>query len=310
MEMIIETQQRKYAQCVTASKRVRWTIDEVLRGRQFDPAHKFLPDSLSFVDNLPFLEPRARLFFSQVQGRTYASMFGLVERFICAKILEVSRDHWLGDQIALEALVRFSDEELKHQELFRRIEAMLASTMPSGFRFLPQADAVASAVLAASTWAVLGLTCHIELFTQAHYRSSIEPDDALSPLWKDIFLFHWREESQHAILDELEWIRENARLDARQRDAAVDDLIGLVAAVDGLLVEQAAADTEYFAGAAGQSFSAEEMAMIGNTFLRAYRHQYIVSGVRDTRFVAVLGGMINAAQQGRIEESLAPLLAQ
>jgi len=310
MEATIETQQRKYAQCVTASKRVRWTIEEVLRGRQFDPAHKFLPDGLSFVHNLPFLEPRTRLFFSQVQGRTYANMFGLVERFICAKILEVSRDYWLADQVALEALVRFSDEELKHQELFRRIEAMLACTMPTGFRFLPQADAVASAVLAASTWAVLGLTCHIELFTQAHYRSSIEPDNALSPLWKDVFLFHWREESQHAMLDELEWIREDARLDAHQRDAAVDDLIGLVGAVDGLLVEQAAADTEYFASAAGQSFTAEEMAMIGSTFLRAYRYQYIVSGVRDTRFVTVLGRMINAAQQGRINEALAPLLTQ
>ena len=52
-------------------------------------------------------------------------MFGLVERFIGAKMLEVSRDHWLGDQVALEALVRFTDEELKHQELFRRIERMI-----------------------------------------------------------------------------------------------------------------------------------------------------------------------------------------
>ena len=39
-------------------------------------------------------------------------MFGFVERFIVAKILEISRNHWLGDQIALEALVRFCDEEL------------------------------------------------------------------------------------------------------------------------------------------------------------------------------------------------------
>ena len=53
-------------------------------------------------------------------------------------------------------------------------------------------------------WAVLGLTCLIELFTQVHYRSSIDGDDAIDPLWKDVFLFHWREESQHAILDELE----------------------------------------------------------------------------------------------------------
>ena len=30
-----------------------------------------------------------------------------------------SEDHWFGNQVALEALVRFSDEELKHQALFR-----------------------------------------------------------------------------------------------------------------------------------------------------------------------------------------------
>ena len=29
-----------------------------------------------------------------------------------------SHEHFLGDQIAREALVRFGDEELKHQELF------------------------------------------------------------------------------------------------------------------------------------------------------------------------------------------------
>ena len=36
-----------------------------------------------------------------------------------AKVLELSEDHWFGNQVALEALVRFSDEELKHQALFR-----------------------------------------------------------------------------------------------------------------------------------------------------------------------------------------------
>ena len=36
----------------------------------------------------------------------------------------MSEDHWLGDQSALEAMVRFGDEEIKHQELFRRIERM------------------------------------------------------------------------------------------------------------------------------------------------------------------------------------------
>ena len=157
---------------------------------------------------------------------------------------------------------------------------------------------------------MLGLTCHIEFFTQTHYRSSIEPDDALSPLWKDVLLFHWREKSQHAVLDKLEWIREDARLDTHQRDAAVGELIGLVGAVDGLLVQQAMADTGYFVGAAGQSFTAGERDMIAATFLRAYRDQYIVSGIRDTRFVSVLGSMVNAAQLERINQALAPLMVQ
>lgn len=82
-------------------------------------------------------------------------------------MLEISRDHWLGDQPALEALVRLSEEELKHPEMFRRIEHMIGAAMPTGHRFLPDPNAVAQVVPARSTWAILALTCHIELFTHA-----------------------------------------------------------------------------------------------------------------------------------------------
>ena len=214
----------RYARTIDASKRVRWDIErDILRGRRFDLAHKLLPDGLSMADELAdVLDDAQRRFYSQVQGRTYARMFGLVERFICAKMLELSRDHWFGDQTALEALVRFSDEELKHQALFREVELLAADGMPEGYTFELGANEVASFVLGKSTWAVLALTCHIELFSQAHYRQSIEPDAALSPLFKDIFLFHWKEESQHAILDELEWVRVDAALpDDTARDQAV-----------------------------------------------------------------------------------------
>src|SRR5688572_22419100 len=106
-----------YSQCIEASKRIRWDIDkDVIRGRQLDFSKTFLPDGLSRVHQLDFLSDEEQKLISQIQGRTYAKMFVLVERFINAKILEVSRDHWLNDQTALEALVRFSDEELKHQE--------------------------------------------------------------------------------------------------------------------------------------------------------------------------------------------------
>jgi len=299
----------RYARCIEASKRIRWDIEaDVIRGRQFDFGHHFLPDGLSQVSTLEFLMPVERRLLSQVQGRTYANMFGLVERFIAAKMLEVSAQHGLGDQVALEALVRFIDEELKHQALFRRIEMLAAEGMPSGYRFAAEPDAVARAVLGASTWAVLALTCHIELFTQVHYRQSIAPEAGLSPLWKDVFLFHWKEESQHAILDELEWQREDARLTDGERDRAVDDLIMLVGAVDGLLQPQARADATYFVRCLGRVLRADEEARVAGALLRAYRWQYIVSGVQEPRFAQLLGGMVSAAQMQRIQAALAPLM--
>ncbi len=300
----------RYARCVAVSKRVRFDIDrDVIRGRQFDFNMKFLPDGLSRVDALPFLLPAEKRYLSQVQGRTYANIFGLVERFISAKMLEVSREHWFGDQVALESLVRFTDEEIKHQEMFRRLDAMAAAGMPEGYTFVPDPNEVARAVLAASSWAVLGLTCHIEMFVLQHYHSSIDPDDALSPLWKDVFLHHAREESQHAILDEMEWVRENARLSADQRDRAVDDLIALVGAVDGILQAQAAADARYFIDTCGRRFSEAEARQIGTGLLRAYRWQYIVSGVQDERFADVLKALVTPQQWARIGAALEPLIA-
>src|SRR5258707_2756917 len=138
----------QYARCVQTSKRVRWDIDkDVIRGRRFDPSHKFLPDGLAVADAFTTLSADEKRFVSQIQGRTYANVFGLVERFSNAKILELTRDHWFGDQLALEALVRFSDEELKHQALFRRIETMVGDVLPDGYRFDVDPDAVAHAVL-------------------------------------------------------------------------------------------------------------------------------------------------------------------
>src|SRR5262249_35347778 len=149
----------RYARTVAASKRVRWSIEEdVIRQRTFDLSQKFLPDGLSKVKELGFLSGDEQRYLSQIQGRTYANIFGLVERYINAKVLELSRDHWFEDQTALEALVRFSDEELKHQELFRRIEKLAGEKMPSGYRFTWQPDEVAKVVLGKSTWAVLALT--------------------------------------------------------------------------------------------------------------------------------------------------------
>ena len=298
----------RYARCIESSKRVRWDIEkDVIRGRHFDAAHKFLPDGLALADAFTTLSADEKRFVSQIQGRTYANVFGLVERFINAKVLELSEDHWFGDQVALEALVRFSDEELKHQALFRRIDTMVGDVLPGGYRFDVDHNAVARAVLGKSTWAVLALTLDIELLTQLHYRQSIDPDTGLSGLFKDVFLFHWKEESQHAILDELEWVRHDAELTAEKRDQAVDEFIELVAAVDGILQAQAKADASYFAAKCGRAVHEVEARAVNAAFLKAYRWQYIHSGAQHPHFSKVLSSLITEDQGGRIQSALATI---
>jgi len=300
----------RYARAIEASKRIRWDIDrDVIRGRSFDFGKKFLPDGLSKIDELAFLLPAEARLLSQIQGRTYANMFALVERFIGAKTVELGRDHALGNQVAFEALVRLTDEELKHQEMFRRLERMAAVGMPAGYTFLPRPDDVAATVLTKSSWAVLGLTLDIELFSQAHYRSSIEPDASLSELWKDVFLFHWKEESQHAILDELEWRREDARVSGAARDRGVDELIELVGAVDGICQMQAKADADFFLTTMRRPMAPAEIAATHAVVLKAYRWQYIVSGAQEPRFQQVLKSLVTPAQMQRILHALAPLFA-
>jgi len=307
MNYKVETE--RYAKCIEGSKRIRWDIDkDVLRGREFDFSKKFLPDGISKVDELDFLNDDERRFLSQIQGRTYASMFGFVERFIVAKILEITRDHWLGDQVALEALIRFCDEELKHQELFKRIEIMMSNHMPAGYRFPWDPNEVAGAVLKKSTWAVLALIYEIELFTQEHYKKSIEPDANLSELYKDVFLYHWKEEAHHAVMDALEWPREDNKLKAAEKDRAIDEVIELIGAVDGILQAQSKSDSEYFLKISDRSFSEDEVVRINACLLRAYRWQYIFSGVEHPRFKALFSSMITEAQGQRVGQALASLM--
>jgi len=148
------------------------------------------------------------------------------------------------------------------------------------------------------------LTLHIELFTQSHYRESIREDADQSELYKDIFLFHWKEECQHAIVDELEWRRLDAGITPAARNLAVDELIQLVGAVDAIVQAQAAADSEYFGRTCGRELTESQTDMVHRTMLEAYRFQYILSGTRHPHFASTLANLTTDAQLGRIHDAL------
>ena len=163
----------------------------------------------------------------------------------------------LGDQVALEALVRMTDEEIKHQELFRRLEAMMAADMPAGYVQTADpnavargragqehlggagADAATSSCSRRRTTAPAssrerrprpscGRTCSCSTGRRSRSTrsSTSSSSSAKTPSWTPA-----------------------------ERDAAVDDLIALVGAVDGILQAQAEADARYFIASRGTPFT-------------------------------------------------------
>jgi len=181
--------------------------------------------------------------------------------------------------------------------------------LPPGYRMTTDPNSAAGAILAKSTWAVLALTCFVEIFTQAHYLYSIRDDAELSPLFKDVFYYHWIEEVQHATLDEIEWQRVHDGMQPEAIDAAVTDFVELLRMVDGILQTQATADGEYFCSNSGAFFDRERCNAVKACLLKAYRLQYLVSGARIERFQRALSSKLTAGQMQRVDAAFAPLSA-
>ena len=280
---------------------------DIIHASKLTVSTRFVTDGVSRIERLPFLDAGDKRLVSQIQSRTFANLFGLVERFIAAKVLELTSNQRPGDRIALAALERLA-EALEQQEMFRNIERMAAAGMAEGYAFLPEPNAVATLVHGKSVWAVLGLVCHIELSVLAQYRESIDLNANLSALCKDVFLYHWREASTHAVLAEVDWMHENARLSAEQRDRAVDELIELVAAVDGILQSQSQLDTDYLLRIRGRTLGRDEAERIRVGLLDAYRWHYVVPGMQG-QFGKALSRFTTPVQRERIGKALSPSLS-
>ena len=89
----------------------------------------------------------------------------------------------------------------------------------------------------------------------------------------------------------------------------MSDLIDLVGAIDAILQMQARADAEYVLQVASRRYAPQEQAAVADLVLRAYRSQYIVSGVQQPRFGEVLKELVTPAQMERIGQALAPIVA-
>ncbi|MEE9549781.1 MAG: hypothetical protein V3W08_05210, partial [Candidatus Binatia bacterium] len=247
-----------YQDCLDNSKKIAWKEEDVFAGQNFDFSMRFLPNRMSGVDDIACLNDDEKRQLNQIMGNAYYHIFAFVEEFIIPMVTEEALKDVHGDEVRLRSLLRFAEEELKHQELFRPSMALFDQGFGTKCSLIPGREDVAKVVLSKSRLAVLYLTTVIEWFTQLHYIEHVRDESDLDGLFRDLLKFHWMEEAQHAKLDTLliDEIAEKVTLE--EREAAIDELLELGGAIDGLLSQQIGLNIESLEKVTGRTFTGSE----------------------------------------------------
>jgi hypothetical protein len=96
---------------------------------------------------------------------------------------------------------------------------------------------------------------------------------------------------------------------ADRRDRAIDDLIELVAAVHGLLEQQAAHDVDNLERSLDRTLPAADRREVQRAVMAAKRHAFIESGVTHPNFQELFGMVTTAEQRTRVQTALGAVLA-
>jgi hypothetical protein len=277
-----------YHDILANSKKVAWTEDDVLTGRSFDLSKHFLPDRLSGVDAIDCLNEDEKRKLNQIMGNAYCHVFAFVEEFIVPTVSEEAMQDPYGDEVRQRSLLRFSEEELKHQELFRRSIALFNEQFGVSPQLIPGREDVAAVVRSKSKLAVLILMDVIEWFTQVHYTEHVLDKTDLDNLFRDLLKYHWLDEAQHAKMDTILIGEVVEGMTMADREAAIDEVIELGGAIDGLLQQQIRMNIDALEVAAARVFSEAERAEIIAETLKAWRYTFLVSGLEHANVVRLV----------------------
>ena len=90
-----------------------------LGGKNFDFSKRSLPNKLTGIGEIACLNDNEKRKLNQIMGNGYCHLFAFVEEFIVPAITEEAMKDAYGGEIKIRSLLRFAEEELKNQELFR-----------------------------------------------------------------------------------------------------------------------------------------------------------------------------------------------
>ncbi len=294
-----------YAGCVRNSEKVSWKIDDVMpRGTRLDFGRTFLPEGLAQTWSIACLKNYQKLKLNQISANAYLNLFAFVEEFILATMVRSANDDMFSERGSVRALVRVAEEEAKHQELFLRYRQAFDRDFGHSCGVLENKKTVASFILTKSPMGVMMVILHIELFTQQHYLECVRDNAEIDPFFCSLLKNHFLEEAQHARVDALELDKLARAATPAAITSAFDDYLGILAAFDGLLEEQAQLDVKSLAAASGVAFSEIDVQAIIRSQRRAYRKTFLIYGMTNPQFVSYLG-QLSPVGQARVKEATA-----
>jgi hypothetical protein len=278
-----------YGRVVENSERVAWRLNEVFpAGVALDFSKSFMPTAMFAAHSLEFLRDDERLKLNQIFGNSYRYLFYFVEAYIIDMAMRHAEAELYGDDDNLRAMLRFAEEEVKHQQMFIRFGEMFDRGFGTTCDLVENPQAVAQVILAKSPMAVTLVTLHLEIITQAHYVDCMRDRGEMEPLFQSLFKYHWIEESQHAKLDALEILKLRRTASPEVVQQAIDDYFAIAGAFAGLLAAQAKLDVSSLERAVGRTFSADERTAIEDAQKRSYNRAFLWSGVTNTMFLEFL----------------------
>jgi hypothetical protein len=286
-----------YESVIETSERVAWKIADLFPDGtriSFDAPH--LPDALAGVECISGLDDRAKLTLNHIRGHSYMNLFAFVEEYIIAQTVKHAEAEMFGDHDAVRALLRFGEEELKHQKLFQTYCAAFRRDFGSEVRVLSAASDVASVILSHSPTAVLITTLHLEIMTQQHFVKCFKDDPSADPLFSNILKHHWIEEAQHVKIDLLELAKLVEESSEEQIDSAIEEYFGILTAFDGLLADQVEMDIESLEVATGSALGpvADEVRAAQR---RSYRNDFLVMGMSNPMFISTVRALLTSGKE-------------
>lgn len=285
--------------CIENSERVSWKISEILPDSfQISFDKKFLPASVTKEDELTFLDILDKRNLNFIWGASYFNLFAFVEEYITIFSLSIANDSSFRDTNQLRAFVRFSEEEIKHQQLFRKFIGKFLEKFGSPCEFIGNERDVASVILSHSKLSVLILTYHLELVTQQHYLECVRADDEIDEKFQDILKKHWLEEVQHAKLD-LVKIKELADdLEPKEIESSFEEYFYILEALGDILLEQVKMNFRSLVNSskAKEKFSNKKAEQSFTSIQhQAFFDFFVLKGMRNNTFIEDMGKIFEGA---------------